>query len=205
MENTILRTSFLGYKKEDVLNCIDKLNLIVSAYETGNISKEYAENIVNIIMLIGMHTAFNGFNKHDTDKYLSELIGRITNKEYNQKYKPDYITPAKQFSKDTWKVLLAIFIVTASALYVLIFDGSEMPFVVSFMASIIILTLKAVKSWVNTIKDYINLKKSDTIPNKDKKKEILRTGIIIQTAILAFAVWFLGGLIYAMFGGYMKM
>lgn len=205
MEDTILRTSFWGYKKEDVLACIDKLNLLVLAVETGDITKEYAENIVNIIMLIGMQTAFNGFNKHDTDKYLSELIGKITNKEYNQKYKPDYITPAKQFFKDTWKVMLAIFIVTASALYALIFDGSEMPFVVSFMASIIILTLKAVISWVNTIKDYINLKKSDTIPNKDKEKEILRTGIIIQTAILAFAVWFLGGLIYAMFGGYMKM
>ncbi|MDE7225897.1 MAG: hypothetical protein K2N49_03430, partial [Ruminococcus sp.] len=100
MEDTILRTSFLGYKKEDVLNCIDRLNLLVLAYETGNISKEYAEKIIDTIMLINMHTAFNGFNKNDTDKYLSELISIITGKEY----KPDYIKMAKQFFKDTWKV-----------------------------------------------------------------------------------------------------
>ena len=197
MEDTILRTSFLGYKKEDVLNCVDKLNLLVLAYETGNISKEYAEKIIDTIMLINMHTAFNGFNKNDTDKYLSELISIITGREY----KPDYIKMAKQFFKDTWKVLLAIFIVTASLLYALIFDGSEMPFVVSFMASIIILTLKAVKSWANTIKDYINLKKSGSIPDKDKK-EISIGKFMVQTAILAFAVWFLVELIYAISGGY---
>ncbi|MDE7225347.1 MAG: hypothetical protein K2N49_00555, partial [Ruminococcus sp.] len=96
---------------------------------------------------------------------------------------------------------LAIFIVTASLLYALIFDGSEMPFVVSFMASIIILTLKAVKSWANTIKDFINLKKTNSIPDKDKK-EISRGKFMVQTAILAFAVWFLVELIYAISGGY---
>lgn len=204
MENTILRTSFWGYKKEDVLTRIDALNVLIFALEDNSISKADAEKEIEKIISMEMHTAFQGFNKDDTDKYLTELISRITNKEYNQKYKPDYTAPTKSFFNDTWKVMLAIFIVTASALYVLIFDGSKMPFVVSFMASIIILTLKAVKSWANTIKDFINLKKSGIILDKEKK-EILKVKFMVQTAILAFAVWFLGGLIYAMFGGYMKM
>lgn len=186
MEDTILRTSFWGYKKEDVLVCIDKLNLLISEVETGNMPREYAEREVNRIMLIGIQTAFNGFNKDDTDKYLTELIGRITNKEFHQ-----------NFFKDTWKVLLAIFIVTASLLYALIFDGSEIPFTVTFTACIAILFLEALKSLINTIIVFVRLKKSGVITGKNKGENMFwRSEFKFRIALFLLAGWFLGELIY---------
>lgn len=78
----------------------------------------------------------------------------------------------KKFLKDTWKILLAIFIVTASLLYALIFDGSEIPFLVTFMACVVILFLKALKSLINTIIVFIRLKKSGTITGKNKEENL---------------------------------
>lgn len=202
MENTILRTSFWGYKKEDVLARIDTLNLFISEVETGNIPREYAEKEVNRIMLIGMQTDFNGFNKDDTDEYLDELISRITNKEYHHKHKSDHIAPIKQFFKDTWKVLLAIFIVTASLLYVLIFDGSEIPFIVTFIACIAILFVKALKSLINTIIVFFRLKKSGVITGENKGENAFwRAEFEIRIALFLLAGWFLANMISICFRG----
>ena len=60
----------------------------------------------------------------------------------NSKFLPDFRTAKKgvlsgvmeklkKFLTDTWKVLLAISVVTATLLYTLAFDGSVMPFVIS--------------------------------------------------------------------------
>lgn len=109
----------------------------------------------------------------------------------------------KKFLKDTWKVLLAIFIVTGSLLYIFIFDGSEIPFLVTFMACIVILFLKALKSLINTIKVFIYLKKSGTISGKDKEENLF-WHIQIERSIILFLIagWFLAIIIIIYMGGY---
>lgn len=77
MESTILRTSFRGYKKEDVLTRLDALNVLILALEDNSISKADAEKEIEKIISMEMHTAFQGFNKKDTDKYINELISEI--------------------------------------------------------------------------------------------------------------------------------
>lgn len=108
----------------------------------------------------------------------------------------------KKFFKDTWKVLLAIFIVTASLLYTLIFDGSEIPFLVTFMACSIILFLKSLKSLINTIRVFVYLKKSGIISGKDKKENSFwRMQIGGSIVLFLIAGWFLANLIYIYMGG----
>lgn len=109
----------------------------------------------------------------------------------------------KNFSfKNIWKVLLAIFIVTASLLYTLIFDGSEIPFLVTFMACSVILFLKALKSLINTIRVFVYLKKSGVITGEDKKENMFwHTQFEISTALFLAAGWFLAELIYIYIGG----
>lgn len=66
----------------------------------------------------------------------------------------------KKFFRDTWKTLLVIFIVVATLIYSLIFDGSDIPFLVSFMSAFVILFLKNVKDTIIFAKQFNYLKKS---------------------------------------------
>lgn len=103
----------------------------------------------------------------------------------------------KKFFKDTWKVLLAIFIVTISLLYVLIFDGSEIPFVATFTACVAILFLKTLKSLINTIRVFFLLKKSGIISGKDKYENTFWKELFeLRIALFLVAGWFLSELIY---------
>ncbi len=79
MENKILRTSFRGYKKEDVLTLLNALNILMLAIDDNSISKADAEKEIAKIISIGMRTAFQGFNKEDTDKYINEIVEQIRN------------------------------------------------------------------------------------------------------------------------------
>ncbi len=79
MENKILRTSFRGYKKEDVLTRLNALNVLILAIEDNSISKADAEKEIEKIISMEMRTAFQGFNKEDTDKYINEMVEQIRN------------------------------------------------------------------------------------------------------------------------------
>ena len=79
MENKILRTSFRGYKKEDVLMRLDALNVLILAIEDNSISKADAEKEIEKIISMEMRTTFQGFNKEDTDKYVNEMVEQIRN------------------------------------------------------------------------------------------------------------------------------
>ncbi len=92
----------------------------------------------------------------------------------------------------------------------MIFDGSEIPFEVTFMACIVILFLKALKSLINTIKIFVYLKKSGMITDKNKEENSFRRiqikeSIIqqIKGSIILFLIagWFLANLIYVYIGG----
>lgn len=78
----------------------------------------------------------------------------------------------RKFLKDTWKVLLIIFIVTLTLLYVLIFDGSEIPFVVSFISAFAILFIYNVKDTIIYIKNFSYLKKSDFFSHHYRDRDI---------------------------------
>lgn len=75
----------------------------------------------------------------------------------------------RKFLKDTWKVLLIIFIVTATLLYSLIFDGSDIPFFVSFMSAFVLLFLKNVKDTIIFAKQFNYLKKSGFFTYDDER------------------------------------
>ncbi|MDE5582989.1 MAG: hypothetical protein K2J08_04745 [Ruminococcus sp.] len=75
----------------------------------------------------------------------------------------------KKFFNDTWKILLAIFIIVATLLYSLIFDGSEIPFLVSFMSAFVILFLKNVKDTIIFAKQFSYLKKSGFFTHDDER------------------------------------
>ncbi|MDE6666643.1 MAG: hypothetical protein K2K14_10750 [Ruminococcus sp.] len=80
----------------------------------------------------------------------------------------------KKFFKDTWKTLLVIFIVVATLLYSLIFDGSDIPFSVSFMGAFVILFLKNVKDTIIFSRQFSYLKKSGFFMNDDKSRKIYK-------------------------------
>lgn len=108
----------------------------------------------------------------------------------------------KKFFKDAWKILLAIFIVTASLLYALIFDGSEMFFAVTFTACLVILFLKTLKNLTNTIKVFIYLKKSGVITGEDKKENVFWHKLLeLRTVLFIMAGWILGKIIYIIWEG----
>lgn len=112
-------------------------------------------------------------------------------------YKYIRIERIKTFLKNTWKVLLAIFIVTASILYVLIFDGSDIPFEVTFTSCIVILFLKALKNLINTIRTFFYLKKSGVISGKNKNENNFWRGEFeICIFLFLIAGWFLAELIF---------
>lgn len=75
----------------------------------------------------------------------------------------------KKFFRDTWKILLAIFIIVTTLLYSLIFDGSETPFLVSFMSAFVILFLKSVKDTIIFAKQFSYLKKSGFFTNDSER------------------------------------
>lgn len=78
----------------------------------------------------------------------------------------------KKFLKNTWKTLLVIFIVVATLLYGLIFDGSEMPFAISFIGSFVILFIKNVKNTITFSRQFNYLKKTGFFADDDKSREI---------------------------------
>lgn len=77
MGDTIIRTCFKGYNKEEVLSRIDKLNVLIMETEAGRISSADAEIQAEQITSGEIKTSFYGFNKKDTDKYINELISKI--------------------------------------------------------------------------------------------------------------------------------
>ncbi len=106
----------------------------------------------------------------------------------------------RAFLKNTWKVLLAIFIVVATLLYSLIFDGSDIPFTITFTACIVILFLKALKNLINTIERFFYLKKSGIISGKNKNENNFWRGeFAICIFLFLIAGWFLAELICIIF------
>lgn len=102
----------------------------------------------------------------------------------------------KKFLKNTWKVLLVIFIVVATLLYSLIFDGSDIPFTITFTACIVILFLKALKNLINTIRTFFYLKKSGLISGKNKNENNFWRGEFeMHIFLFLSAGWFLAELI----------
>lgn len=73
----------------------------------------------------------------------------------------------KKFLKDTWKTILIIFIVVATLLYGLIFDGSDIPFLVAFMSAFVILFLKNLITTILFAKKFSYLKKTGFFKDDD--------------------------------------
>lgn len=99
----------------------------------------------------------------------------------------------KKFLKNTWKTLLVIFIVVATLLYALIFDGSEIPFSVSFIGAFVILFIKNVKDTIIFSRQFSYLKKTgfftdDDISRKRYKqyRTTIRSGIFF---VLLSGAW----------------
>ena len=61
----------------------------------------------------------------------------------------------RKFLKNKWKTFLVIFIVVATLFYYLIFDGSKIPFLVSFISAFLILFIKCVMSMIRAVKIFI--------------------------------------------------
>ncbi|MCM1507461.1 MAG: hypothetical protein NC177_10055 [Ruminococcus flavefaciens] len=80
----------------------------------------------------------------------------------------------KKFFKDTWKPLLVIFIVVATLLYGLIFDGSEIPFLVAFMSAFVILFLKNLIPTILFAKKFSYLKKTGFFTGDERSQEIYK-------------------------------
>ncbi len=80
----------------------------------------------------------------------------------------------KTFLKNTWKTLLVIFIVVATLLYALIFDGSDIPFLVSFMGAFVILFLKNVKDTIKFSRQFSYLKKTGFFTDDDRSRKIYK-------------------------------
>lgn len=78
----------------------------------------------------------------------------------------------KKFFRDTWKTLLVIFIVVATLLYGLIFDGSDIPFLVSFMGAFVILFIKNVKDTIIFSRAFSYLKKTGFFTDDDRSRKI---------------------------------
>ena len=108
----------------------------------------------------------------------------------------------KTFLKNTWKIFLAVFIIVTTLLYALIFDGSDIPFLVTFTACAVILFLKALKSLINTIRTFFYLKKSGIISGENKNENNFWRGEFeIRIFLFLIAGWFLANLIYIYMGG----
>ena len=98
----------------------------------------------------------------------------------------------KKFLTDTWKVLLAISVVTATLLYTLAFDGSVTPFVISFTTCVFVLFLKALKRLILTIRAFVCLKKSGCITGKNKEENMFwRFEFLITVGLFFIAGYFL--------------
>ncbi len=75
MDIQVLRDAKKGYKKDDVMLKLDKLNLLYARAQEGKISKSDALERAQQIADTPIKTAFfNGFNKEDTDNYISEIL-----------------------------------------------------------------------------------------------------------------------------------
>lgn len=99
----------------------------------------------------------------------------------------------KTFLKNTWKTLFIIFIVVATLLYGLIFDGSETPFAISFIGSFVILFIKNVKDTITFSRQFSYLKKTGFFTDDDISQKIyeqcrtkIRSGIFF---VLLSGVW----------------
>lgn len=107
----------------------------------------------------------------------------------------------RKFLKDTWTILLAVFVVVATLLYVLIFDGSIIPFSVSVISCLFILFLKSLKSLTDTIKMFYVLKKEGTITGKDKKENTFwHIELEIRIGVFLITTWFFVSFVYIIMG-----
>ncbi|MDE6424750.1 MAG: hypothetical protein K2K89_01225 [Ruminococcus sp.] len=102
----------------------------------------------------------------------------------------------KKFFKDTWKTLLVIFIVTATLLYSLIFDGSDIPFFISFMSAFVLLFLHNVKETIIFEKKFSYLKKSGFFTDDDISKVKYKRCLEITHANIFFCLLSGGWLVY---------
>lgn len=81
----------------------------------------------------------------------------------------------KKFLKDTWKTLLVIFI--ATLFYYLVFDGSRIPFLVTFLFVLIIIFIKCIKSLIKDL--------------SDRKSEDIRRKILLVLTLGAWIIFLL--------------
>jgi len=103
-----------------------------------------------------------------------------------------------KFLKDTWKVLFAVFIVTATLLYSLIFDGSPLPFAATLAACIAIIFVKILKVLIDTV-IFFYRKKSGSISDENKIN-FRRSELAFCIFMLFWTGWFLFELINLAFG-----
>ncbi|MCM1507460.1 MAG: hypothetical protein NC177_10050 [Ruminococcus flavefaciens] len=82
-----------------------------------------------------------------------------------------------KFLKDTWKPLLVIFIVIATLFYYLVFDGSRIPFLVTFLFVLAIIFIKCIKSLIKDL--------------SDRKFEDIRQKILLVLTLGAWIVFLL--------------
>ncbi len=80
----------------------------------------------------------------------------------------------KTFLKNTWKIFLAVFIIVTTLLYSLIFDGSTMPFAISFMSAFVLLFVKNVKDTIMLSQQFNYLKKTGFFTDDDKSRKIYK-------------------------------
>ncbi len=108
----------------------------------------------------------------------------------------------KKFFKDTWKTLLVIFIVVATLLYTLIFDGSDIPFLISFMSAFVILFIRCVKSLIMAVKIFIVFKILGEVAGMNEKnnKFLYKTVLTNIFFVLLSGAW-LVYLIISLTGG----
>ncbi len=107
----------------------------------------------------------------------------------------------KKFFKDTWKVLLIIFIITLTILYVLIFDGSEIPFIISFMSAFEILFIYNIKETIIYIKNFSYLKKSDFFSYDYRGRDIYNECLLVIKIKIFYCLLSGGWLVYLILTG----
>ncbi|MDE5619717.1 MAG: hypothetical protein K2I80_04225 [Ruminococcus sp.] len=74
--------------------------------------------------------------------------------------------------KNTWKIFLVLFIIVTTLLYALVFDGSDIPFLVSFMGAFVILFLKNVKDTIKFSRQFSYLKKTGFFTDDNRSRKI---------------------------------
>ena len=97
------------------------------------------------------------------------------------------------------KIILVIFIVTATLLHVLIFDSNKIPFAVSVISCLFILFLDSLKSLADTVKMFYTLKKEGAITGK-KESTFRRIELEIRTGVFLITTCFFVSFVYIILG-----